>query len=114
MEIEERALTKPLQGVLLTPRRSNGLGIVVLGGSSGSVNVERARLFAEHGATAVALRWFGGEGQIPGICEVPLESFTLATDRLLTAGCNRIAYVGTSKVQKRRCSWPFTIRESTS
>jgi hypothetical protein len=38
-----------------------------------------------------------GEGQIPGICEVPLESFMPATDKLVEAGCTRIAYVGTSK-----------------
>ncbi|MBV8190289.1 MAG: acyl-CoA thioesterase [Alphaproteobacteria bacterium] len=97
MEIEESTLTNPFQGVLLVPRRTNGLGVVVLGGSSGSINVERARLFAERGATAIALRWFGGDGQVPGICEVPLESFTPATDWMLRAGCNRIAYIGTSK-----------------
>jgi hypothetical protein len=74
-----------------------GCGVVVLGGSSGSVNDERARLFARHGAMAMALRWFGGEGQIPGICEVPLESFMPAGDSLAEAGCTRIAYVGTSK-----------------
>jgi dienelactone hydrolase len=97
LKIEESELASPLQGVWLAPRRANGLGVVVLGGSSGSINVERARLFAEHGATAVALRWFGGQGQVPGICEVPLESFAPATDRLIEAGCSRIAYAGTSK-----------------
>jgi uncharacterized protein len=61
------------------------------------VDVARARLFAETGATAIALRWFGGDGQAPGICEVPLESFVPATDRLVAEGCDRIAYVGTSK-----------------
>jgi acetyl esterase/lipase len=45
----------------------------------------------------MALRWFGGEGQTPGICEVPLESFKPATDQLVMSGCSRIAYVGTSK-----------------
>ena len=44
-----------------------------------------------------AARWFGGEGQPPGICEVPLEVFTRATDRLIEEGCERVAYVGTSK-----------------
>jgi hypothetical protein len=97
LEIEESALADPLQGVLLAPLRAKALGVVVLGGSSGSINVERARLFAEHGATAMALRWFGGEGQIPGICEVPLESFGPATNLLVETGCSRIAYVGTSK-----------------
>lgn len=95
--VDERALASPLQGMLLVPSRPAGLGVVVLGGSSGSVNVERARLFAQCGAVAIALRWFGGEGQIPGICEIPLETFAAATDRLVEAGCTRIAYLGTSK-----------------
>ena len=97
MKVKEHALESPLQGVLVAPSIPNGLGVVVLGGSSGSVNVERAHLFATRGATAMALRWFGGEGQVPGICEVPLESFKPATDKLIESGCSRIAYVGTSK-----------------
>jgi acetyl esterase/lipase len=54
-------------------------------------------LFAGLGAVCIALRWFGGERQPPGICEVPLEVFTRATDRLIEEGCERVAYVGTSK-----------------
>ncbi|MGA3403683.1 MAG: acyl-CoA thioester hydrolase/BAAT C-terminal domain-containing protein [Acetobacteraceae bacterium] len=95
--IRETALGGTLQGALLEPARRSGLGVVVLGGSSGRVDVARATLFAALGATAIALRWFGGEGQVPGICEVPLETFAPATDRLVAAGCDRIAYVGTSK-----------------
>ncbi|PDQ19504.1 acyl-CoA thioesterase [Mesorhizobium sanjuanii] len=72
-------------------------GVVVLSGSSGRVDVARARLFANEGASALALQWFGGEGQIPGICEVPLETFFAATDCLVELGCRRIVYVGTSK-----------------
>ncbi|RVA28916.1 acyl-CoA thioesterase [Mesorhizobium sp. M7A.F.Ca.US.001.01.1.1] len=72
-------------------------GVVVLGGSSGRVDVGRARLFANEGSSALALQWFGGEGQPPGICEIPLETFFAATDCLLETGCHRIVYVGTSK-----------------
>ena len=72
-------------------------GVVVLGGSSGRVDVGRARLFANEGSSALALQWFGGEGQVPGICEIPLETFFAATDHLLETGCRRIVYVGTSK-----------------
>lgn len=86
-----------LQGALLEPCAFNELGVVVLGGSSGRVDVARAGLFAAAGAKAIAMRWFGGEGQVPGICEIPLESFRSATDRLVSEGCRRIAYVGTSK-----------------
>jgi hypothetical protein len=81
----------------LEPAQRSGLGVVVLGGSSGRVDVARAWLFAAAGACAIALRWFGGDGQVPGICEVPLETFVPAIDRLIAAGCDRIAYVGTSK-----------------
>lgn len=72
-------------------------GVVVLGGSSGRIDVGRARLFANQGSSALALRWFGGEGQPPGICEIPLETFFAATDYLIGTGCHRIVYVGTSK-----------------
>jgi uncharacterized protein len=86
-----------LQGSVLKPAEPTGWGVVVLAGSSGRVDVARARLFAELGAICIALRYFGGERQPPGICEVPLEVFTRATDRLIEEGCERVAYVGTSK-----------------
>jgi len=72
-------------------------GVVVLGGSSGRVDVGRARLFANEGSSALALQWFGAEGQIPGICEIPLETFFAATDYLAETGCRRIVFAGTSK-----------------
>ncbi|NNH60834.1 acyl-CoA thioesterase [Rhizobium laguerreae] len=72
-------------------------GVVVLGGSSGRVDVDRAKLFAEAGAKALALQWFGGYGQSPGICEIPLETFSEATEYLISTGCQRIVFVGTSK-----------------
>jgi uncharacterized protein len=69
----------------------------VLGGSSGAIDAGRAGLFAARGARAIAQRWFGGPGQSPGICEIPLETFARAADRLVAEGCDRIAFVGTSK-----------------
>ena len=74
-----------------------GWGVVVLAGSSGRVDVARATVFAGLGAVCIALRYFGGERQLPGICEVSLEVFTRTTDRLIEEGCERVAYVGTSK-----------------
>jgi uncharacterized protein len=97
MAIRETLLSGDVQGTLLKPEAANDLGVVVLAGSSGRVDVTRARLFAAQNATTLALRWFGGEGQVPGICEIPLETFKFATDRLVGEGCKRIAYVGTSK-----------------
>jgi uncharacterized protein len=93
----ESTLSGELQGCLVKPEMANGWGIVVLAGSSGRTDVARARLFAEAGFIALALRWFGGEGQTPGICEIPLEIFFSATNRLLQEGAERLAYIGTSK-----------------
>ena len=97
MDFTEELLTGELQGSLLTPERPNGLGVVVLGGSSGRVDVARAGLFASRGAKALALRWFGGAGQSPVIAEIPIERFIGAIDRLVRLGCDRIAFVGTSR-----------------
>ncbi len=93
----ESTLSGQLQGCLVKPETPNGWGIVVLAGSSGKTDVTRARLFAETGFVALALRWFGGVGQTPGICEIPLEIFFSATSRLLQEGAERLAYIGTSK-----------------
>ena len=95
--MEEVALSGALQGALVKPDRANGWGLVVLSGSSGRLETGRARLFAERGVTALAQRWWGGEGQSPGICEIPLETFTPAVERLLAEGCRRIAFLGVSK-----------------
>lgn len=97
MEFAEEVLDRGLQGVLLRPERCGRTGVVVLGGSSGRIDVVRAGLFAGRGVLAIALRWFGGEGQSPGICEIPLEMFAQAIDRLREEGCDRIGFVGTSK-----------------
>jgi len=62
------------------------------------MDIDRARLFSQHGAHAMAVRWFGGPGQAPGVCEIPLEVFVRALDRLeAEAGVDRLAIVGLSK-----------------
>lgn len=95
--IAEERLRGPVQGTLLIPASTNRLAVVVLHGSSGRADLERAYLFANQGALSLALQWFGGEGQVPGICEVPLETFFAAVDSLVDMGCDRIALIGTSK-----------------
>jgi uncharacterized protein len=67
----------------------------VLAGSSGRLEISRADVLAGAGATALAIRWFGGEGQPPVPCEVPLETFVDAID-LLAAECDRIGVLGLS------------------
>ena len=91
--MEER-LEQP-EGLLVSPARPSGTGVLVLAGSSGRVEVDRARVLARAGALALAIRWFGGVGQQPGPFEVPLETFTSALDRL-AAECDRVAVLGSS------------------
>lgn len=77
------------------PSRPTGAGVVVLAGSSGRIESDRADLFARHGVRAHAIRWFGGEGQRPVPHEVPLELF-LDEVALLRETCDRVAVLGTS------------------
>jgi dienelactone hydrolase len=95
--IAEEKLTGAVLGTLVAPTSGSDLGVLVLHGSSGRQDLERARLFANQGGLSLALQWFGGEDQAPGICEVPLETFFTAVDYLKRTGCDRIALIGTSK-----------------
>lgn len=103
MEITERELTFPWEGVLAfpapapAPAPGGRVGVLVLAGSSGRVERDRARLLVRQGMTALSIRWFGGPGQSPGICEIPLETFTAAVDLLRANGAERIGILGTSK-----------------
>lgn len=95
--MEELPLTGAVQGTLLRPSNRSKWGIIVISGTSGRLDIGRARLFAQQGVTALAQRWFGGEAQSPGICEIPLETFTAAIDRLVAEGCEKIAFLGVSR-----------------
>ncbi|MEU1655883.1 acyl-CoA thioester hydrolase/BAAT C-terminal domain-containing protein [Streptomyces griseofuscus] len=97
VEIVERELAEPWEGLLASPVGGSAVGVLVLAGSSGRVMRERARLLARQGITALTIRWFGGPGQPPGICEVPLETFTAAVDLLRGTGARRIGVLGVSK-----------------
>ncbi|EWT03233.1 acyl-CoA thioesterase [Intrasporangium oryzae NRRL B-24470] len=80
-----------------TPDRGgNGTGVLVLSGSSGRVERDRAELLAAAGVAALTYRWFGGSDGPDGICEHPLESFSWAVERL-AAQCDRVVLMGASK-----------------
>ncbi|MFB7183835.1 hypothetical protein ACFCZT_00705 [Streptomyces sp. NPDC056230] len=79
------------------PVRDGGVGVLVLAGSSGRIEDERCRILAREGVTALSIRWFGGLGQPPGICEVPLETFAPAIELLRAGGARRIGVLGVSK-----------------
>lgn len=86
--------TEP-NGVRWTPDQHQGNGALVLGGSSGRIDEERARVFAEHGCIAESVQWFGGPGQNPGPWEIPLETFQ---ERIagLARDCDRVYVAGVS------------------
>lgn len=92
-----RCIAEPWQGEFYYPDEPTAVGVLVLAGSSGRVESERARLFAEHGIAALAIRWFGGPGQPEGPALLPLETFTQAVDFLQAEGAQRIGLVGVSK-----------------
>ncbi|WP_329563568.1 acyl-CoA thioester hydrolase/BAAT C-terminal domain-containing protein [Kitasatospora sp. NBC_01266] len=97
VEILEEQLTDPVEGVRCAPATGSRAAVLVLSGSSGRVETDRCRLLARAGLTALSIRWFGGPGQPAGICEIPLETFTRAIDRLHADGAERISVLGTSK-----------------
>lgn len=80
---------------LVHPRAGSGSGVMILAGSSGAMEHDRAQLLADHGAVALAMRWFGGRGQQSGPWEVPFETFTAALD-LLAPEVDRLAILGSS------------------
>jgi len=73
----ERELPNPWEGVLIAPAAGADVGVLVLADSRGRIERERARMLAEQGIATLAIRWFGGPGQSPGICEVPTTSAQL-------------------------------------
>jgi pimeloyl-ACP methyl ester carboxylesterase len=78
-----------------TPAAQHGVGALVLGGSSGRVDEQRARLLAENGVVAEAIQWFGGPGQHAGPWEIPLETFAARVDAL-AGECDRVVVIGLS------------------
>lgn len=86
----------PVLGALARPETPNGWGVIVLTGSSGRVDVDVARRFADRGALALAQQWWGGTGQALGINLAPIERLIAGVDRLKAEGCERIAMLGTS------------------
>ena len=84
-----------VEGVRWLPPVPSGAGALVLAGSSGRVDRERARVLAAAGAVAESIRWFGGEGQHEGPWEIPLELF-LGRVEALRRECDRVVVVGTS------------------
>ena len=84
-----------VEGMRWWPDNPTGVGALVLAGSSGRVESERAALLARHGVIAESVRWFGGSGQHEGPWEIPLELFLRRVEALATE-CDRVLMFGTS------------------
>lgn len=84
-----------IEGVRFLPSEPSGTAVLVLAGSSGRVDRDRARVLAEHGVLAESIRWFGGPGQQPGPWEVPIELMT-GRAATLAAEADRVVVLGTS------------------
>lgn len=83
------------EGVRWEPDRETGVGVLVLAGSSGRIDAQRARVISGLGCITESIRWFGGSGQQPGPWEIPLETFFARLDDL-EQDCDRVCIVGTS------------------
>jgi pimeloyl-ACP methyl ester carboxylesterase len=83
------------EGVRWIPENPTGDGVLVLAGSSGRVDEDRARVFASEGCVAESIRWFGGPGQHGSPWEIPVETFVERIDELRNE-CDRVWVAGTS------------------
>lgn len=84
-----------VEGVRFLSTEHRGVGVLTIAGSSGRVDTDRARLFAERGAIAESIRWFGGQGQNPGPWEISIETFQARLFEL-RSDCDRVIICGTS------------------
>lgn len=91
----ERLELNRLPGVRFIPNTHGGTGVLVLAGSSGRIDENRAQVFAEQGAIAESIQWFGAPGQHDGPWDIALETFLERVDNL-AIDCDRIVLVGTS------------------
>lgn len=94
MPASEVTLVDP-EGVRFVPGRPSGVGVLVLAGSSGRIDADRARIIAATGALTESIRWFGGPGQHDGPWEIALELFLARVDAL-RVDCDRVVVLGTS------------------
>lgn len=71
--------------------------VIVLGGSGGGVDHDRAALYASHGFAALALAYFGVPGLPPVLAGIPLEYFGRAIDHARSLAGGFVAVEGISR-----------------
>jgi dienelactone hydrolase len=73
----------PVQGTLFRPKGEGPFPVVIwIGGSEGWFTEPRPALLASHGIATFSVAYFGREPLPAALCEVPLEFFDRAVDRL--------------------------------
>jgi len=91
----------PLQGTLFRPKGDGPFPVVIwIGGSDGWFTEPRPALLASHGIATFSVAYFGREPLPAALCEVPLEFFDRAVDRLSaepTVDTGRMGLYGYSK-----------------
>lgn len=82
-ETEGREVTGEVQGTIFTPKGGEArVGVLLLGGSSGTDPRSAAEAIARSGFSAFSLAYFGRPGLPAALREVPLEYFRAGLDRL--------------------------------
>jgi dienelactone hydrolase len=87
-------------GTLFVPPDGPAPGVIIVGGSGGGLQENRAALLASHGFTVLALAYFNAEHLPPELRRIPLEYFGTAIDWLLAHEAVRgdqIGVMGTSR-----------------
>ncbi|MBQ8965865.1 acyl-CoA thioester hydrolase/BAAT C-terminal domain-containing protein [Ruminococcus sp.] len=86
------------EGALYSAENGDDRVIIVLQGLKGLELPEKyAGLFAERGYSALAMSYYGGEGQKKSVRAIPLEQFQAACLALKEKGFRRIGIYGNSK-----------------
>lgn len=86
------------EGILYRTDTKDDRLIIVIQGLKGLTLPEKyAKLFSERGYSALAMSYYGGEGQKKSMRAIPLEQFQVACEEMKKMGFKRIGIYGNSK-----------------
>lgn len=95
---EYKYLESGFEAVLYDAGNNDDRVLIVVQGLKGLELPEKyAKLFSDHGYSALAMSYYGGEGQKKSMRAIPLEQFQNACDALKALGYKRIGIYGNSK-----------------
>jgi len=86
------------EGILYDAENGDDRLLIIIQGLKGLELPEKyAKLFSEQGYSALALSYYGAEGQKKDMRAIPLDQFQLACDEMKRLGYKRIGIYGNSK-----------------